>query len=57
MMNEKDIRYELMCRAINTIRDAAFEWLNPDESGYKEAINYIQGVLEMLNAIDKVLNA
>ena len=55
-MGEKDIRYELMCRAINAIREAVFDWLSPDEKGYRDSVNYIQGILEMVRAIDQVLD-
>ena len=55
-MGEKDIRYEIMCRAINAIREAVFDWLSPDEKGYRDSVNYIQGILEMVRAIDQVLD-
>lgn len=54
-MDEKELRTKLMENAIDEIHDAVFEW-GDGENGYRDAVNYVQGVVTMVRAFDKILN-
>lgn len=54
-MDEKEVRTKLLERAIDEVHDAVFEWGVGDD-GYRDAVNYIQGVIQMVHAFDEILN-
>lgn len=55
-MDEKELRAKFNERALDVIREGAFELYGITEDGYRDAINYIQGVLEMVSALNKILD-
>ena len=54
-MEDKELRTKLMEKAIAEIHDAVFEW-GVGEDGYRDAVNYVQGVVTMVRAFDDILN-
>lgn len=54
-MNEKELRTRLLEKAMDEIHDAVFEW-GTGEDSYRDAVNYVQGVVTMVRAFDEILN-
>ena len=54
-MDEQELTTKMMGKALNAIHDAAFEW-DMGEDGYRDAINYIQGILKMMSALNAILH-
>lgn len=54
-MDEKELRRRLLEKAMDEIHDAVFEWGN-GEDAYRDAVNYVQGVVIMVRAFDEILN-
>lgn len=54
-MEEKELRTKLMEKAMDEIHDAVFEW-GTGEDSYRDAVNYVQGVVTMVRAFDEILN-
>ena len=57
-MEEEKLRAEFNRRALDVIREAAYGWESYDEDpdDYTKRIHYIQGVLEMVTALEQILN-
>ena len=54
-MDEKELRTRLLEKAMDEIHDAVFEW-GTGEDSYRDAVNYVQGVVIMARAFDEILN-
>ena len=57
-MDSEELRHEFNDRALDVIREAAYGWesYNEDADDYPERIHYIQGVLEMVTALEQILH-
>ena len=57
-MEAEKIRQEFNDRALDVIREAAYGWEfgDADPDDYPERVHYIQGVLEMVTALEQILH-
>ena len=55
-MSKEELRAKFMKAALDEIHSAVFEWGISEDGGYRDAVNYIQGVSAMVSALDQVLD-
>ena len=55
-MDEKELRFKFMKTALDEIHSAVFDWGSSEDGGYRDTVNYIQGVSAMVSALDQVLD-
>lgn len=55
-MTKEELREKFMKTALDEIHSAVFEWVISEDGGYRDAVNYIQGISAMVSALDQVLD-
>ena len=55
-MDEKELRAQFNERALDEIREGVFEICVSEKGGYRDAINFVQGILAMVSALNKILD-
>ena len=55
-MDDKELRFKFMKTALAEIHSAVFEWGTSEDGGYRDAVNYIQGISAMVSALYQVLD-